>query len=579
MGVTYKLKDEVIDFIKHHKHENPRISCRSLVGLIEEKFLIKVSKSSINAVIKEANLSSPIGRPSAKAVSPRKFALPPEKKIQSLGPGEEILKKDDKKLEEAQKLGAKVKNENVKIPDSENIFQINKFQEFKKNDPSRRNIKETLYSSCDQKAVRAEDPFKEETHFQIKFKRILMLFILRDFFSRPALDEFFKRNTSFSQREIDILDVLFCFYPDVFKSSAVALEEESRVLWKIFGWKDIPDLNEIELIIQHLKTIQIPVFDFNLEAEYFLTLVNSVSFLTEHEKTLTIDARLKSIHVPGKCVIVSPIERALSEVSSFLSGRKIFKLYCPQQCFTSDLLEQIMHICENSQNIRKISLNGVDGRVVSEIRPVNNYARGFLLNIKDQNEEKIILKKDSLPEKINVNGVDVYLEDSSKTVKEMFSHISSETKLRGVTFYDPSRDFLIYSLTNFSSPEMTNRAIFSEFLEIRQQINSENLKIICKNSESSAVKIDAFQNSVFSLVEDMLLKMQTLFWAYNSLTDSHPEGFSSVYEDVVGLVYSKNGAELKIKMDNNHSIIGQESIKNINHLFSLGYDRIKIHNY
>ena len=62
MGVIYKLKDEVRDFILGEKKVNPHLSCRSLEQHVEGKFNIKLSKSSINALIKEAGLSAPIGR-------------------------------------------------------------------------------------------------------------------------------------------------------------------------------------------------------------------------------------------------------------------------------------------------------------------------------------------------------------------------------------------------------------------------------------------------------------------------------------------------------------------------------------
>ena len=52
MGVIYKLKPEVKDFILEQKKLNPAVGCRSLTSLVESKFHIKLSKSSINAIIK-----------------------------------------------------------------------------------------------------------------------------------------------------------------------------------------------------------------------------------------------------------------------------------------------------------------------------------------------------------------------------------------------------------------------------------------------------------------------------------------------------------------------------------------------
>lgn len=62
MGVIYKLKPEIKDFILGQKSENPILSCRGLALIVENKFQLKLSKSSINSIIKQAGLSMSIGR-------------------------------------------------------------------------------------------------------------------------------------------------------------------------------------------------------------------------------------------------------------------------------------------------------------------------------------------------------------------------------------------------------------------------------------------------------------------------------------------------------------------------------------
>jgi hypothetical protein len=62
MGVIYKLKPQIKDFILAQKQANAQLSCRKLSALINEKFQIKVSKSHINEIIKQKGLSSRVGR-------------------------------------------------------------------------------------------------------------------------------------------------------------------------------------------------------------------------------------------------------------------------------------------------------------------------------------------------------------------------------------------------------------------------------------------------------------------------------------------------------------------------------------
>ena len=75
MGVVHKLNPEVLSFIIENKQNSLGLSCRQLTSLILEKFQIKVSKSSINVIFKEKNLSMPIGR--MQKPKKKKLYLPP----------------------------------------------------------------------------------------------------------------------------------------------------------------------------------------------------------------------------------------------------------------------------------------------------------------------------------------------------------------------------------------------------------------------------------------------------------------------------------------------------------------------
>ncbi len=74
MGIVHKLKPEVLNFILENKQKNPALSCRNLTQLILDKLQVEVSKSSINAIFKEHNLSMPIGR--RQKHKKKKFNMP-----------------------------------------------------------------------------------------------------------------------------------------------------------------------------------------------------------------------------------------------------------------------------------------------------------------------------------------------------------------------------------------------------------------------------------------------------------------------------------------------------------------------
>jgi len=80
MGVIHKLREDVVSFIIGQKKNTPSIGVRQLSVLTSEKFQIKVSKSSVSTVLKNASLSSNIGRRTLNASKDKKFTIPPDRK-------------------------------------------------------------------------------------------------------------------------------------------------------------------------------------------------------------------------------------------------------------------------------------------------------------------------------------------------------------------------------------------------------------------------------------------------------------------------------------------------------------------
>jgi hypothetical protein len=77
MGVTYKLREEVIRFIISQRQSDPLASCRQLAESASQKFDLTLSKSSVHDVLKESGIITPRGRKPKN-----KFEIPQEKKKQ-----------------------------------------------------------------------------------------------------------------------------------------------------------------------------------------------------------------------------------------------------------------------------------------------------------------------------------------------------------------------------------------------------------------------------------------------------------------------------------------------------------------
>ena len=77
MGVIYKLRDEVVQYIIVQRQNNPLASCRELAESASAQFGVHLSKSSVHDVLKASGITTPRGR------KPKdKFEIPQEKKKQ-----------------------------------------------------------------------------------------------------------------------------------------------------------------------------------------------------------------------------------------------------------------------------------------------------------------------------------------------------------------------------------------------------------------------------------------------------------------------------------------------------------------
>lgn len=90
MAKNYKLSPAIQEFILKQKTDNPKLSCRIMALLVKNTFQVNLSKSLINNVIKQGNLSSPVGRRKVKeaVIPPREEALP---QVEAPTPPKEVI--------------------------------------------------------------------------------------------------------------------------------------------------------------------------------------------------------------------------------------------------------------------------------------------------------------------------------------------------------------------------------------------------------------------------------------------------------------------------------------------------------
>ncbi|MGA2775794.1 MAG: hypothetical protein ABSE81_07040 [Candidatus Omnitrophota bacterium] len=161
MGVTHKLVPELIEFIIQQKKNNPGLSCRSLASLIDSKFQIRVSKSSVNQILKEAGLSQPVGRKTSKSGETLKerirLVLSPEAEAKEQA-HKETEEKEPKEAEDETRIEQgrlKLAQERIRL-DAEKIAEEEKLLQEKKK------IENELRTAEEAKKLAEEKRLKEK---------------------------------------------------------------------------------------------------------------------------------------------------------------------------------------------------------------------------------------------------------------------------------------------------------------------------------------------------------------------------------------------------------------------------------
>ncbi|MCX5695857.1 MAG: hypothetical protein NTW18_04230 [Candidatus Omnitrophica bacterium] len=135
MGVIYKIKPEVRDFILEQKNNSPSLSCRKLTALVLDNFKIELSKSSINMIIKEAGLSAPVGRTPKK--KRRHIAMPnlpilledaSVRQVERTGQEEEEKAREEEERKVKEETEKKAREEVVKKEQEELLAQEEKLK-------------------------------------------------------------------------------------------------------------------------------------------------------------------------------------------------------------------------------------------------------------------------------------------------------------------------------------------------------------------------------------------------------------------------------------------------------------------
>ena len=363
MGVVYKLKQEVIDFIVAQKKDVPGISCRKLAELASKRYQVKISKSSINDIIKSVQLSSPVGRRPLLENKLKRFEIPQERKKQILAnfPKPELIKPTQETTitetpeivsapKQPQNNPAQEVSQDIiaqLIPDS----IVNVVEQHPQNLPLE-DFEEKI------KRIR-EQKFLDKGKFVEEIGPAFLNVISLDIFKKKFLEELFKRHV-----------------PDIF----------------------IDDIDG--KISQDLVSQSVPLslaMDYANEMDQAFLEVTSFKLMLSDGTAIVLDAQMTSIWPENTIPKFSwPINKALTLLSNTLiSNNKPMIFYfgsatpeLPQSLF------ELISACEGSpaKAIQKISVLK-DGADITTFSIIPNKKRKMMLGIFSwHNEFKDIIK-------------------------------------------------------------------------------------------------------------------------------------------------------------------------------------------
>ncbi len=428
MGVTYKLKDEVVEFILLQKRDHPQISCRKLVEIVQNRFQVPVSKSSINSVLKSAHLSSPVGRRAVLAKKEKKFKIPSEKKLGSLS-GSKIagfIGEETRKPEERSLIAAPDKPEDL-TEGMGNIF-----------------LKAAQW----------------------------------DLFGKSILGECFKGQfQSLKSLKADQAGDILLFCKAFGVNSAEQLRDyRGKGLWELNGLRERP--SEYDLITMGIAANDFKKQDCKTlkEIPFLFTEVAYLRIILEDRSEIFIDGHFTSIWPKRPEMNLSwPIDKVVKFLSTYLIANR--EPFIPKNILVKDGFPKEMAgfllAGENldGKRMEKISLYNQNDEELAGFSSIPRKTRGIISAVySDQIElNKVLKEKNSASPhswKHPVSGEDFYwIEVNSSLFPEISNKVFSLNRCILISRNDPAEVPYLGLVTNLSKEDIPGAEIITRFYQ------------------------------------------------------------------------------------------------------------------
>jgi hypothetical protein len=390
MGVIYKLKEEVIFFVVNKKNEDPNISCRNLALICSEKFNTPISKSSINTLLKNSNLSSSVGR---RPVSPlkKKFSIPIEKKkqlfdtIQKVSTSNVVLK------------SSTFKNQTV-LKTLPPIVENKK--EDKRDLPIKSELKKIFKTSEEDELVGSGDFFKKVNELRrqqegeigpvypdmgfVFFKAAEWeLFFQESFlgeFARRHIAGYFPLELNAIFESILTLEILGIQTPEQIE------RYQNEGVWLFLGLKEKPDVITLLSLLKETTVTPQALFDYKCEIAQHMLQAAQIKFYLEDGAIIIMDAQMRSFWLDSVSLSgLWPIHKSMAMLSQQIINNlelPVFMLGHQKSEFLYGFYD-LFTVFEDlpGRQIKKICFISQSGDEIAEYNSIPKMKRHFIVGI------------------------------------------------------------------------------------------------------------------------------------------------------------------------------------------------------
>ena len=382
MGIVYKVKPDIIKFILEQKKKNLSLSCRVLVKIVKDRFSLFLSKSAVNKIIKDAGLSSPVGRKRKYLSKPKVSSV--ESKIKILPAKKEIfLPKEEqppKLLEEKEQ-----KQPVIELPVKSEII---------KEEP-----REKIEAKIEHIEIKEDKIFDNMGSFFLKAMELELADapILARMLDKDIRGEFFK--------ELGFIDNILLYLPcfGIEDFSAIS-SYNGEGLWLLAQQKKIP-FDSIFKYLKQLESIKGRSLTIHSKSTQVFQEVNFLKLFLEDDTVFYIDSQFKSVWTEPNTLssFSSTYHKTISYINNlFLKNAQPIVLFTAAGYSSfSKIVSEFILACEAipDKRIVKIELYGAQKKEIDKFLDVpSSFKRYFILGFWPWQREFIeLIKQENRP--------------------------------------------------------------------------------------------------------------------------------------------------------------------------------------